>query len=83
MDKISIINEYNLLKFYQKSNPLSINLAFDMIYYSIINPEFLILKNNKYYKYSSSSFEEIEIDIIIPTTSGILYNNFNIFYIKN
>ena len=83
MDKISIINEYNLLKFYQKSNSSTINLAFDMIYYSIINPEFLILKNNKYYKYSSSSFEEIEIDIIIPTTSGILYNNFNIFYIKN
>ena len=54
MDKISIINEYNLLKSYQKSNSSTINRAFDVIYYSIINPEFLILKNNKYYKYSNS-----------------------------
>ena len=83
MDKISIINEYNLLKSYQKSNSSTINRAFDVIYYSIINPEFLILKNNKYYKYSNSSFEEIQTDKIIPTTSSISYNNYNIFYIKN
>ena len=83
MDKISIINEYNLLKSYQKSNSSTINRAFDVIYYSIINPEFLILKNNKYYKYSNSSFEEIQTDKIIPSTSSISYNNYNIFYIKN
>ena len=83
MDKIDIINEYTLLKNYQKTNSNTATRPFDSLYQSIINPEFLIFKNNKYYKYSQSQFEEISTDKVVPTTSSISFNNFNIFYVKN
>ena len=83
MDKIDIINEYNLLKTYQKTNSNIIIRPFDSFYQSIINPEFVILKNNKYYKYSNSKIDEIQTDKTIPTTSSISFNNYNIFYVKN
>ena len=81
--KIDIINEYTLLKNYQKTNSNTATRPFESLYQSIINPEFLIFKNNKYYKYSQSKFEEISTDKIVPTTSNISFNNYNIFYIKN
>ena len=40
-------------------------------------------KNNKCCKYSQSKFEEISTDKVVPTTSSISFNNYNIFYIKN
>ena len=83
MDKIEIINEYTLLKNYQKTNSNTATRPFESLYQSIINPEFLIFKNNKYYKYSQSQFEEIPTEKVIPTTSSISFNNFNIFYVKN
>ena len=83
MDKIDIINEYTLLKNYQKTNSNTATRPFESLYQSIINPEFLIFKNNKYYKYSQSKFEEISTDKVIPTTSSISFNNYNIFYVKN
>ena len=86
--KINHINSYELLKNLQDPKQSNLNIKnFDMTYSSIINENFIILKNNKYYKLSTDTsqikFSQIETEKIFPITSSISFNNYNNFYVKN
>ena len=86
--KINHINSYELLKNNQDPKQSNLNIKnFDMTYSSIINENFIILKNNKYYKLSTDTsqikFSQIETEKINPITSSISFNNYNNFYVKN